>query len=91
MEQAASESIPVIDISCISLTNVDVGNKRFKAAGEKLSNALSTWGFAYLSGHGIPEIVVRECMEEAKKFFGLPIEQKKLHRYTCPRKVHYKQ
>ena len=66
------DTIPLIDISCISLQNVDVAYKNYEAIGTKLCEALSSCGFAYLSNHGIPERTVKECVNESEKFFKLP-------------------
>lgn len=51
--------------------------------GKKLHDAFSTWGFAYLRGHGIPKSIVEDCMREAKNFFDQPLEKKK--KYRCIR------
>ena len=70
------DTIPLIDISCISLQNVDVAYKNYETIGAKLCEALSSCGFAYLSNHGIPERTVKECENESEKFFKLPSDVK---------------
>ena len=70
------DTIPLIDISCISLQNVDVAYKNYETIGTKLCEALSSCGFAYLSNHGIPERTVKECLNESEKFFKLPSDVK---------------
>ena len=74
------DTIPLIDISCISLQNVDVAYKNYEIIGTKLCEALSNCGFAYLSNHGIPEKTVKECVNESEKFFKLPTDVKMKHR-----------
>ena len=69
-------TIPLIDISSISLQNVDVAYKNYEIIGIKLCEALSSCGFAYLSNHGIPERTVKECVNESEKFFKLPSDVK---------------
>ena len=70
------DTIPSIDISCISLQNVDVAYKNYETIGTKLCEALSNCGFAYLSNHGIPERTVNECVNASEKFFKLPPDVK---------------
>ena len=74
------DTIPLIDISCISLQNVDVAYKNYEIIGTKLCEALSNCGFAYLSNHGIPEKTVKECVNESEKFFKLPTDVKMKYR-----------
>ena len=73
-------SMPVLDISCISLQHVDVAYKNYEELGTKLCDALSTSGFAYLKNHGIPERTVEECKAESKNFFNLPDDIKTKYR-----------
>ena len=73
-------SIPVLDISCISLQQEDVAHKNYEDLGTKLCDALSTSGFAYLKNHGIPERTVEECKAESKNFFNLPDDIKTKYR-----------
>ena len=75
-----NDSIPLIDISCISLQHVDVAYKNYEELGKTLCEALSTCGFAYLQNHGIPERTVEECKAESKKFFDLPDDIKTKYR-----------
>ena len=75
-----NNSIPLLDISCISLQHVDIAYKNYEELGKKLCEALSTYGFAYLQNHGIPERTVEECKAESKKFFDLTDEIKTKYR-----------
>ena len=76
------EAIPVIDISCISLKNVDPAYRNYEELGTRLCKALSTCGFAYLSNHGIPERTVSECKAVSEKFFNLPSDVKLKYRFV---------
>ena len=53
------ETIPVIDISSISLDKGNLKSEQFSEVSYHLAQALSTWGFAYLKNHGIPAQQVR--------------------------------
>ena len=77
-----NESIPLIDISCISLQNVDPAYKNYEELGTRLCKAFSTYGFACLSNHGIPERTVNECKAESEKFFNLPSDVKLKYRFV---------
>ena len=74
------DSIPVIDISCISLQHVDVAYKHYEELGTRLCTALATYGFAYLSNHGIPAKTINECVEQSENFFNLPLDVKLKYR-----------
>ena len=52
------ETIPVIDISSISLNKENLKCEQFSEVSYHLAQALSTWGFAYLKNHGIPKQTV---------------------------------
>ena len=41
-------------------------------AASNLVDAFQTWGFAYLSGHGVDHQVAKDAAKEAKRFFRLP-------------------
>ena len=64
-----SQTIPIIDASKISLSNVDVSAKHFASFGKEFCEALSTWGFAYIKNHGIPLELVDNCVHHSKSFF----------------------
>jgi len=46
-------------------------------AQRKLVTAFQDWGFSYITGHGIPDSVINEAMEENRSFFDLSIEVKR--------------
>lgn len=74
---STSGDIPMVDASEISLIHVDVGYKKYRDVGARLGEALRTWGFAYVSNHGIPASIVEGCAEAWGGFFELPVEEKK--------------
>ena len=59
----ATDEIPVVDFSALSLENKDPFSKRSKDIEEladQVYQAFSTIGFVYLKNHGIPQEVVSE-------------------------------
>src|SRR6202453_865578 len=65
--------IPVIDVSAL----VARGNGDARApAVAALRDALERSGFAYLSGHGIPQSAVDRLRALSREFHALPIEAK---------------
>ena len=66
------ETIPVIDISSISLDKENLKSEQFSEVSYHLAQALSTWGFAYLKNHGIPKQAIKSCFQQSKEFFALP-------------------
>jgi isopenicillin N synthase-like dioxygenase len=62
----------VIDIG--GLFSPDVG-KRTETA-RKLGDAARTSGFCYITGHRVPGAVAQKALEQAKRFFALPMEEK---------------
>ena len=45
---------------------------RVPDAASNLVDAFQTWGFAYVSGHGVDHHVAKDAAQEAKRFFRLP-------------------
>eukprot|EP00976_Prorocentrum_cordatum_P041877 848721-Prorocentrum_minimum.AAC.1 len=67
------KAVPVIDISPF-LTGADAESRH--AVVRAWDRAFSSVGFAVIVGHGIPEPVIEEAYDIAKRFFGLPEEEK---------------
>jgi isopenicillin N synthase-like dioxygenase len=42
----------------------------------EIRDACETYGFFQLTGHGIPQSLLDELVEESKRFFSLPLETK---------------
>jgi isopenicillin N synthase-like dioxygenase len=65
-------SLPVIDISPLYNDNKD----DLLRVAHAIDDACRTWGFFYITGHGIPKERAAELTEMATKFFSLPHEEK---------------
>jgi isopenicillin N synthase-like dioxygenase len=48
----------------------------FAAFTEQLGASFSRWGFAVIGDHGLPQDKVEAAIDEAKRFFSLPVETK---------------
>jgi len=68
----ATEEIPVIDISDYLAGKPGA---REKAAAE-LRHVTETIGFFYLAGHGIPQQRIDQMFDNARRFFGQPLDTK---------------
>ena len=75
-----SQVIPVIDLSPLLAGDAD-GKQEVVAA---VGHALETVGFFYITGHGVPDELVRRLRDEAYKFFALPIAEKIKVRRPAP-------
>ncbi|KAK3210347.1 hypothetical protein GRF29_44g2471131 [Pseudopithomyces chartarum] len=75
-------SLPIIDISpYLSPTSTPSSRAQVSTA---LSHACTTYGFFYLTGHGIPQATLSEVLSLARAFFALPLAQKnKIKRYDA--------
>ncbi|KPA80288.1 putative thymine-7-hydroxylase [Leptomonas pyrrhocoris] len=65
-------SLPVIDISPLYNDNKD----DLLRVAHAIDDACRTWGFFYITGHGIPKERVAKLTEMADRFFALPEEEK---------------
>lgn len=59
----SAQQLPVIDL-------------RDAAAATEVVDAAHNWGFAYITGHGMSEDVVKAARSGSRAFFGLPRERK---------------
>ncbi len=66
-------AVPVLDMARFAETRDDA------AFVEALDEALRTYGFVGLEGHGVPDAVVARCEVAARRLFALPIEVKQRH------------
>ena len=64
------ENLPVIDISSL------INNKDIKQVAQQINEACRHYGFFYIKGHGISEILQQQLIEISQAFFELPEEQK---------------
>jgi len=72
--QNESNIIPIIDIS--PLLNPLTSTEKQQTV-DKITDALANSGFFYIINHGISLEEQKQILNEAKKFFALPLEQKK--------------
>ena len=67
------EEIPIVDIApCLA---GERGAAEHVAA--ELREVTETVGFFYLRGHGVPQTLVDRMFGEARRFFALPLEEKR--------------
>lgn len=52
-------------------------NLKDPEVSQKLATALREWGFFYVTGHDVPDGVIRRAYEQSKIFFGLPLRVKR--------------
>ncbi len=70
------QNIPVIDVSPIALKHLKPTLDDYQQVAFSLSQALSTWGFAYLTNHGVSQSTVHACFKQSTNFFNLPQNDK---------------
>src|SRR4051812_13591282 len=66
-------SIPVIDVSPL----YDKDSSKGKNVGERIHRASVDVGFFYVSGHNVPQELMRAVLKAAKEFFAQPEAQKR--------------
>ena len=64
-------SLPLLDLS-----RFDAGPGERAAFLDELRAAVRDVGFFYLTGHGVPEELVEQVRQEARRFFALPLDDK---------------
>jgi isopenicillin N synthase-like dioxygenase len=65
--------LPTIDLSRYDPAKPEAERQAFL---NDLREAARTWGFFYLTGHGVPDALVRDIIRVSREFFALPQEQK---------------
>ncbi|GAB4853953.1 hypothetical protein Ancab_018161 [Ancistrocladus abbreviatus] len=63
-----AEEIPIIDISAATASSVGIA---------EISAACQNWGFFQVINHGVPREKRQKVEEAARRFFALPLEEKK--------------
>lgn len=66
-------TIPLVDLS--TFVNGDANQRQ--AFVDKLGSAFHEIGFVGVTGHGVPQQLIDDFYVAAKKFFALPVEQKR--------------
>src|SRR5688572_27743159 len=80
--RTALKHLPVIDVSPFVR---DSTLAEREAAARRIREACIDIGFFYIAGHGIPREELDELLDQGRRFFGLPMEQKmKIHRHLSP-------
>src|SRR5258708_26848698 len=69
----STEEIPIIDMGPVRAG--DPGADHRMAA--ELRHVTETVGFFYLKNHGVPQSLIKRMFVECKRFFSLPIEEKR--------------
>jgi isopenicillin N synthase-like dioxygenase len=64
--------LPVVDVSGLFSNTPD---QRLEAA-RQLGAAARDSGFCYVTGHGVSPSLIRDAVEQSKRFFAQPIEEK---------------
>ena len=69
-------------ISEIDIARIGLGAKGdptvddYSAVGKELFDAFESTGFAYITGHGVSQGLVTDCMNISQQFFHLPKSEK---------------
>ena len=71
----AIHEIPVIDISPFLDENATTSAR--ERVVDETRHACQVYGFFQLIGHGIPQELQNQMIESSRKFFDLPLEEKK--------------
>src|SRR4051794_34393050 len=67
------EEIPVIDIGAYLAGKPGADHE----VADALREATETVGFFYLKNHGVPQSLIDRMFAESKRFFALPVEDKR--------------
>jgi isopenicillin N synthase-like dioxygenase len=71
---AVGSAFPVVDISAFVRAD---GSERDRCnIARQIANACETIGFFAVTGHGVPRSVIADLVEQAYKFFDLPLDEK---------------
>jgi isopenicillin N synthase-like dioxygenase len=70
--------LAVVDLADLQSSDLDRRREAVRVLGE----ALETWGFVAITGHGVPTALLDDCYAAARAFFALPGEVKA--RYEHP-------
>jgi len=65
-------SLPIIDISPLYTEDANA----WQSVAEQIDSACRQWGFFYIKGHPISPARIAEVLDNAQRFFALPVEEK---------------
>ncbi|MEU6411468.1 2-oxoglutarate and iron-dependent oxygenase domain-containing protein [Microbispora sp. NPDC046933] len=73
----AAGPLPVIDVSALTGPGTGPGAGHVRAeVARRIEAACLDSGFFYISGHGVPEVLIAQLRDAAARFFRLPQEHK---------------
>ncbi len=72
MIRSIPAAIPIIDFAPFYYG----GDRDRHQVAQEIYEACHTFGFMYLSHHGIPENLLHQLLEQSRQFFALPVEAK---------------
>ena len=72
-QDSLSEQVPVIDIGDLVL---DSSSTAARGAIEAIAQACRDWGFFQVINHGIPAGLLESVMQQTRRMFALPLEEK---------------
>lgn len=74
IDTALQTGLPIIDIA--SYLDPSSSPAARQTTAQAINAACTTYGFFYLTGHGIPQAVLDQVISLAREFFALPLAQK---------------
>ncbi|KAL5562507.1 hypothetical protein UlMin_032254 [Ulmus minor] len=72
-----AEGIPLIDLSAISSINSKPDQATIEELTREIGSACKEWGFFQVINHGVPLEKRQKIDSAARKFFALPLEEKR--------------
>ncbi|KAM5549106.1 protein DMR6-LIKE OXYGENASE 2-like [Rosa sericea] len=72
-----AEGIPLIDLSAINSPNSISDPEAIERIVREVGNACKEWGFFQVINHGVSSDKLQKIEASAKKFFALPLEEKR--------------
>ncbi|PRQ23270.1 putative ent-kaurene synthase [Rosa chinensis] len=72
-----AEGIPLIDLSAINSPNSISDPEDIERIVREVGNACKQWGFFQVINHGVSSDKLQKIEASAKKFFALPLEEKR--------------
>ncbi|KAL6209707.1 hypothetical protein ACLB2K_020647 [Fragaria x ananassa] len=72
-----AEGIPLIDLSAINYPNSSPDPEAIASIVREVGNACKEWGFFQVINHGVSSDKLQKIEADAKKFFPLPLKEKR--------------
>ncbi|KAK9165301.1 hypothetical protein Scep_000492 [Stephania cephalantha] len=77
LDSAVAEGIPLIDLSPLNQSHGTCNSHALEVLVGQIGDACRDWGFFQVINHGIPTDLLHGIQTSAKKFFDLPLEEKR--------------